>query len=240
VLYQLYRLWRRDARVVVHRADLEIRPEVMGRLLELSGSGTLQVFISTASWIGLIRILATFGSDALAGYLIGIRIILLALLPSWGMANAAATLVGQGLGAGNPDRAEQAVWRAGLYNLVFLGLVGVLFIIGAGPLIGVFTQDPAVASVGVQCLRLVSTGFLFYAYGMVVTQAFNGAGATWTPTFLNLACFWAVELPLAYLLSRPLGWGPAGVFVAIPAAFSALAVLSVVLFRRGSWKLQRI
>jgi Na+-driven multidrug efflux pump len=212
----------------------------MWKLIVISFSGTLQVFISTASWIGLIRILATFGSDALAGYLIGIRIILLALLPSWGMANAAATLVGQGLGARDPDRAEQAVWRAALYNLVFLGLVGAVFIVAAVPLIGVFTQDPAVAAVGVQCLRLVSTGFLFYAYGMVVTQAFNGAGATWTPTMLNLACFWACEVPLAYVLSRVLGWGPSGVFIAIPVAFSVLAVASVVLFRRGTWKLQRV
>jgi len=240
VLYQLYRLLRRDARVVVRRSDLQLRPAVMWKLLVLSFSGTIQVFIGTASWIGLIRILASFGSDVLAGYLIGIRIILLALLPSWGMANAAATLVGQGLGAGNPDRAERAVWRAGLYNLVFLGLVGAVFIIAAGPIIGVFTHDPAVAVVGIECLRWVSAGFLFYAYGMVVTQSFNGAGATWTPTFLNLACFWACEVPLAYVLSRVLGWGPSGVFVAIPVAFSVLAVASVLLFRRGGWKLKRV
>ena len=240
VLYQLYRLARRDARVQVHRADLELRPAVMRTLLKLSGSGTLQVFIGTASWIGLIRILASFGSDALAGYLIGIRIIVFALLPSWGLANAAATLVGQSLGAGNPDRAERAVWRAGLYNMAFLGIVGLVFIAGAEPLIGLFRQAPPVATVAVQCLRIVSFGFLFYAYGMVLTQSFNGAGDTWTPFFLNLFCFWLWEIPLAYLLSSRLGWGPQGVFAAITIAFSTVAVSSAVLYRRGRWKRRRV
>ena len=240
VLYQLYRLLRRDARVVVDRGHLEIRPAVMRTLLKLSGSGTLQVFIGTASWIGLIRILASFGSDALAGYLIGIRIIVFALLPSWGLANAAATLVGQSLGAGNPERAEQAVWRAGLYNMLFLGLVGLGFVAGAEPLIGLFRQAPPVATVAVDCLRIVSYGFLFYAYGMVLTQSFNGAGDTWTPTILNLCCFWLWEIPLAYILSRRLGWGPEGVFVSITIAFSTIAVSSAVLFRQGRWKLRRV
>ncbi|HKV71884.1 MAG TPA: MATE family efflux transporter [Gemmatimonadales bacterium] len=240
VAYQVYRVLRKDARVVVHRADLVLRPTVMKALLKLSGSGTLQVFISTASWVGLIWILAHFGTDVMAGYLIGIRLIVFALLPSWGLSNAAATMVGQGLGARNPERAEQAVWRAGFYNMVFLGLVGLVFIIGAEPIIGLFRQPPDVALVGVQCLRIVSYGFLFYAFGMVLTQAFNGAGDTWTPTFLNLFCFWLWEVPLAYVLSRTLGWGPQGVFTAITIAFSTIAVASAILFRRGRWKQQRV
>jgi len=240
VLYQVYRLLRKDARVIVHRADLRLRPAVMRTLLRLSIPGTIQVFIGTASWVGLIWILASFGTDVLAGYLIGIRLIVFALLPSWGLSNAAATMVGQGLGAKNPARAEQAVWRAGFYNMVFLGLVGLGFIIGAEPLIGLFRQPADVATVGVECLRTVSYGFLFYAFGMVLTQAFNGAGDTWTPTFLNLFCFWLWEVPLAYVLSRTLGWGPQGVFAAITIAFSTIAVASAILFRRGRWKLQRV
>jgi len=240
VCYQIYRLLRKDARVAVHRSDLHLRPAVMGTLLELSGTSTLQVFINTSSWIGLIRILATFGTDALAGYLIGIRIILFALLPSWGLANAAATMVGQSLGAKNPARGEQAVWRAGLYNMVFLGLVGLGFLLGANVLIAAFTQDPAVATVAVRCLQIVSAGFVFYAYGMVLTQAFNGAGDAWTPTWLNVLCFYALELPVAWLLSVKLGWGPSGVFTAITIAFSAIAVSSGLLFRRGGWKTRRV
>lgn len=240
VLYQLYRLWGHDARVQIRRADLVLRPAVMRTLLKLSGSGTFQVLVGTASWIGLIRILSTYGSAAVAGYTIGIRMITFALLPSWGLANAAATMVGQALGAGKPERAEQAVWRAGLYNMVFLGLVGLGFVLGARSLVGWFTHDPAVASVAVSCLRIVSYGFVFYAYGMVLTNAFNGAGDTTTPTILNLLCFWCWEIPLAYLLARRLGWGPEGVFIAITTAFSTIAVASGLLFRRGRWKLRRV
>lgn len=240
VAYQVYRLLRKDARVIVHRADLVLRPAVMRTLLRLSIPGTIQVFIGTASWVGLIWILATFGTDVLAGYLIGIRLIVFALLPSWGLSNAAATMVGQGLGAKNPARAEQAVWRAGFYNMVFLGLVGLGFIVGAEPLVGLFRQPPDVAAVAVACLRTVSYGFLFYAFGMVLTQAFNGAGDTWTPTFLNLFCFWLWEVPLAYVLSRTLGWGPQGVFAAITIAFSTIAVASAIIFRRGRWKERRV
>lgn len=240
VAYQVYRLLRKDARVIVHRADLVLRPAVMRTLLRLSIPGTIQVFIGTASWVGLIWILASFGTDVLAGYLIGIRLIVFALLPSWGLSNAAATMVGQGLGAKNPARAEQAVWRAGFYNMVFLGLVGLGFIAGAEPLVGLFRQPPDVAAVAVECLRTVSYGFLFYAFGMVLTQAFNGAGDTWTPTFLNLFCFWLWEVPLAYVLSRTLGWGPQGVFAAITIAFSTIAVASAIIFRRGRWKERRV
>jgi putative MATE family efflux protein len=240
VLYQLYRLWRGDARVAIRRAQLKLQPAVMRTMLRLSGTGTLQVLIGTASWIGLVRIISSFGSEAVAGYTIAIRIIIFALLPSWGLANAAATLVGQGLGAGKPDRAERAVWLAGFYNMVFLGTVGALFVAFAGPIVSVFTRDSAVAPVAVLCLRTISYGFLFYAYGMVLTQSFNGAGDAWTPTWINLGCFWLWEIPLAFLLARHAGLGPRGVALAVMIAFSTVAVVSALLFRRGRWKLRRV
>jgi putative MATE family efflux protein len=187
VLFQLYCLSRTGRRVTVRKSHLAIRPGVMLSLLRLSGAGTFQVFVGTASWIGLVRIISAFGSWAVAGYTIGIRLILFALLPSWGLSNAAATMVGQNLGAGRPERAERAVWLAGLYNMVFLGIVGLAFWLGADRLVALFTTDPQVAPTAVACLRLVSLGFLFYAWGMVLTQSFNGAGDTWTPTLINLA-----------------------------------------------------
>lgn len=240
VVYQLYRLGRGDGRVVIRRAHLRVKRAVMWTLLRLSGTGTIQVLVGTASWIGLVRIISSFGSEAVAGYTIGIRIVVFALLPSWGLANAAATLVGQGLGAGKPERAERAVWLAGFYNMLFLGVVGTAFVLFAEPLIGLFTREPAVATVGVLCLRVVSYGFVFYAYGMVITQSFNGAGDTTTPTLINLGCFWLWEIPLAYVLARPAGLGPRGAFLAITIAFSTLAVVSAAIFRRGRWKLRRV
>jgi putative MATE family efflux protein len=240
VLYQIYRLMRRDGRIVIHREQLQLRPAVMRTLLRLSGSGTFQVLVGTASWIGLVRIISTFGAQAVAGYTIGVRVIIFALLPSWGLANAAATMVGQGLGARKPERAERAVWIAGLYNMYFLGAVGLVFVILAGPIVSVFTQDAAVAPVAASCLRIVSCGYLFYAWGMVLTQSFNGAGDTWTPTWLNLFCFWLWEVPLAWVLAVRFGLGPSGVFLSITIAFSTLAVASAILFRRGGWKLRHV
>ena len=240
VLYQLYRLARRDGRIVIHRAQIALRPAVMKTLLRLSGTGTFQVLVGTASWIGLVRIISTFGAEAVAGYTIGIRIIIFALLPSWGLANAAATMVGQALGAGKPERGERAVWLAGLYNMVFLGAVGLVFITLAGPIVRLYTTDPAVAPVAIACLRIISYGYVFYAWGMVLTNAFNGAGDTWTPTWINLFCFWLWEIPLAWLLSHRMGFGPEGAFWAVTIAFSTLAVVSAVLFRRGRWKLRKV
>ena len=240
VLYQLYRLWRRDGRIVIHRSQIALNPAVMKTLLRLSGTGTFQVFVGTASWIGLVRIISTFGAAALAGYTIAMRIIIFALLPSWGLANAAATMVGQALGAGRPERGEQAVWRAGLYNMFFLGTAGLIFITLATPIARLFTTDPTAGPVAAGCLRIISFGYLFYAYGMVLTNAFNGAGDTWTPTWLNLCCFWLWEIPLAWLLARHFGMGPQGVAWAVTIAFSTLAVASVLLFRRGRWKLKTV
>src|SRR5215207_3984804 len=238
-LFALTKLVRSGGRFSIERRQLRIEPAIIGRLIRLSASGTFQVFIGMASWIGLVRIISSFGSNAVAGYTFGIRVILFALLPSWGMANAAATMVGQALGARNPERAERAVWKAGFYNMIFLGIVGLLFILFAPQIIWFYTDDPNVAVYGVACLRTVAYGFLFYAYGMVLGQSFNGAGDTWTPTIINLFVFWLWEIPLAYLLSVVAGLGPRGIFVAITIAFSTLAVVSAVVFRRGRWK-QRV
>jgi putative MATE family efflux protein len=236
VLFAGAQLLRRRGRIRIHRRHLRLEPATMLRLVRLSGTGTLQVLIGTASWIGLVRILAGFGSAALAGYTIAIRVVLFALLPSWGLSNAAATMVGQALGARKPERAERAVWTAARYNLCFLGAVGALFVIFAPQIAALFTQDEAVRSYASDGLRVVSFGFLFYAYGMVLSQSFNGAGDTWTPTILNLVCFWLWEIPLAYVLALVLGMGPHGVFLAITIAFSTFALLAAVLFRRGRWK----
>ncbi len=239
-LFALSRLARPGSRIAVGRRHLRLDPAVMGRMLRLSISGAGQVLIGTASWIGLVRIIATFGSTALAGYTIGIRIVLFALLPSWGLSNAAATMVGQALGAGKPDRAEKAVWMAGAYNLVFLGSVGLAFVLFARVIVGLFTKDPAVQEFGVDCLRYIASGFLFYAYGMVLTSAFNGAGDTRTPTLLNFFVFWLWEIPLAYVLSIVLGVGPRGAFAAVAIAFSTLAVASAWIFRKGRWKTRTV
>jgi putative MATE family efflux protein len=236
VLYQLRALRAGRGHLAVRREHLRVDGGVMTAIMRLSGSAIFQAFIGTTSWVALMRIVARSGSTAIGGYGIAIRVVLFALLPSWGMANAAATLVGQNLGAGRPDRAEQAVWRAALYNLVFLGCTGLLFVVFGEAIVRGFSDDAAVVAFGSRALRIISAGFLFYAYGMVLTQAFNGAGDTWTPTFINLFCFWLFEIPLAWLLAQPLGFGPTGVFVAVLIGFSTMAVVSVLLFRRGRWK----
>jgi len=236
VVMQFWMLARAGGRLSVRAEHVVMLPALMWRLIRLSATGTFQVFIGMASWIGLIRILASFGDSVLAGYTIGIRLIVFALLPSWGMSNAAATLVGQNLGANQPERAERSVWIAGFYNMIFLGLIGLGFFFSAPWLIAIFTSDPEPLSWGIQCLRIVSCGFIFYAYGMVLTQSFNGAGDPWTPTWINLFCFWVFELPFAWFSAYRLGWGPTGVFIAMTVSFSALAIVSAFFFRRGRWK----
>jgi putative MATE family efflux protein len=240
VLFQLYTLWSGRSRIQVAARHFKVDLGLIGSVLRLSGSATLQVLISTSSYIALIRIISGFGSIAVAGYTIGIRLVLFALMPSFGMANAAATLVGQNLGAGHPDRAEQAVWQACRYNLVFLGGIGLLFFLFAGPIVSVFTPEPAVRAYASSALRIISAGFLFYAYGMVVAQSFNGAGDTWTPTLINLAVFWCFEVPLAWTLSHHTPLGAHGVFAALAIAFCTFAVVVVTVFRRGRWKLTRV
>jgi putative MATE family efflux protein len=240
VLIQLAVLSTGKGRLGVARKHVVADFKLMWALIQLSAVGTFQMIVGMVSWIGLVRILSTFGSAALAGYTIAIRVVIFALLPSWGLSNAAATMVGQGLGAKKPERAEQAVWTAANYNALFLTTVGVLFFVGANFLVGLFTHDADVAAYAVSCLRIVSLGFPLYAYGMVLTQSFNGAGDTWTPTWLNLICFWLWEIPLAWALAHVLGFGPRGVFISITVAFCTFALLSAVLFKRGRWKLRQV
>lgn len=240
VVYQLYRLGRGTAHFSVRREHLRLEPRTMLAMLRLSGLGMFQVFVATTSWLVLARIVSSFGSAAIAGYTIAMRILLFALLPSWGLGNAAATLVGQSLGAKKPERGEKAVWTAARYNVVFLGSVGVLFFFSAGPMVSLFTQDAASLAYGEECLRIVSCGFIFYAFGMVLEQAFNGAGDTMTPTLVNLGCFWALELPLAWFLASPMGMGPRGAFISVTVSYGVLAVVSLLLFRRGRWKLRTV
>lgn len=240
VLFAAAQLFRSGSRVHVRRDQLVLDGGLMARLIKLSGNGTFQVLIGTASWIGLVRLVAVYGSNALAGYTIAMRVVMFALLPSWGLSNAGATMVGQSLGAKKPERAEQAVWLAGKYNLYFLGAVSVLFISLAPLIVRAFTQEPEVTKHAVDALRIVAMGFVFYAYGMVMANAFNGAGDTWTPTWLNLICFWAWEIPLAYALSTWFGMGAHGVYLAVTVAFSTFAALAMLMFRRGKWKLKAV
>ena len=240
VLYQIVTLVRGRGRVQVRLRHLRLDFGMMRTVLRLSGLGTFQILIGTASYIGLVRIISIFGSAALAGYTIGIRIIIFALLPAFGISNAAATMVGQNLGAGRPERAERAVWTAARYNMVFLGGVGLVFLVGARFITGLFTSDPLVQPYAASCLRIVSLGFVFYAAGMVLTQSFNGAGDTWTPTVINLFVFWLWELPLAWWLSVGLDLGARGVFIALTIAYSTLAVVSAILFKRGTWKTKKV
>lgn len=240
VCYQLWHLTARAGRVRLHLADLVPQRELLGNILRTSGNGIAQLFIATTSWIGLFKILAIFGSSVLAGYTIAIRVVIFALMPAWGLANAGATLVGQNLGAQKPERAEEAVKIATKYNVAFLGLVGLLFIVFSGPIIGFFTTEPEVYSLGVRALWVVSLAFPLYAAGMCLEATFNGAGDTWTPTRLNFFCFWLGQVPLAWLLAVPLGLGPDGVFIAVPISYTVLTVWSALLFRRGGWKLQKV
>jgi putative MATE family efflux protein len=236
VLLQLWVLTSGRGRLSLHVSQLRVDLQVMWRLIRLSLNAMFQYMVQMASWIAMVRIIASFGSAATAAYTVAFKVIVFAILPSWGMSNAAATLVGQNLGAGKPSRAEGSVWRTGLYNMVFLGSLGLLFIIFAPQIIGLFTSDPMVAPLAVSALRLFSCGNVSYSYGMVITAAFNGAGDTATPTTLNLICFWLCQIPLAWALAFHSGIGLNGVYVAVVVSDSLLAVLGVLLFRRGKWK----
>jgi putative MATE family efflux protein len=236
VLLQLWVLTSGRGRLSLHVSQLRVDLLLMWRLIRLSLNAMFQYLVQMASWIGMVRIIASFGSAATAGYTVAFKVIIFAILPSWGMSNAAATLVGQNLGAGKPSRAESSVWRTGLYNMLFLGSIGLLFIGFAPQIIALFTTDPVVAPLAVSALRLFSCGNVSYSYGMVITAAFNGAGDTATPTGLNLVCFWLCQIPLAWALAFHTGLGPNGVYVAVVVSDSLLAALGILLFRRGKWK----
>jgi putative MATE family efflux protein len=240
VLYQFYRLLKGTERIRMLTRQIRLDVGVMVRLVRVSLNGILQFVIGHVSWIGLVRIISLFGSAALAGYTVAIRIVIFAILPSWGLSNAAATLVGQNLGAGQPERAEKSVWLTGIYNMIFLGSIGIVFITCTQPIIHLFTHDPAVVPLAVSALRILSYGNICYAFGMVMLQAFNGAGDTRTPTIVNFFAYWLLEIPVAYVLAVPMGLKSKGAFLSILIAESSIAVVSAMLFRRGKWKEQRI
>jgi len=236
VCYQLYHLARGRGAVRLRRVHFRPDGVLIKAISKIAWTGTTQFLIGSASWIVMARIVARFGDTAIAGYQVAIRIFLFFLLPAWGMSNAAATLVGQNLGAKLPDRAEQSVRTAAKYNALFLLVISVLFLLGAGPIVGFINRDAAVEEVAVRALRIISIGYVIYGIGMVLTNAFNGAGDTRTPTIINLFCFWAFQIPLAYALAIALDLGPTGVFVAILLTETAVTITSFLLFRKGRWK----
>jgi putative MATE family efflux protein len=236
VFYQLWQLFGVGKIIKIRLEDLKPNPEIIRRLLNIGAGSTGQYLIGSASWIFVMWILAQIGTTVTAGYTIAIRIIIFTILPSWGMANAAATLVGQNLGAGQPDRAEKSVWRTGFLNMIFMGFVGVIYLIWAPFFIGLFSSDLEIIKEGALALRIMAGGYIFYGYGMILAQALNGAGDTKTPTLLNFIFFWLVETPLAYLLALRLDWGPTGVYWSIVIAESLLAVAAIWVFKKGNWK----
>jgi putative MATE family efflux protein len=240
VVYQIWVLFGGRGRVQIPRSEWRVDLKVMAHLFQVSLGGMFQFLIATASWLGLVRIVSAFGSEAVAGYTVALRIIIFAILPSWGMSNAAATLVGQNLGAGKPDRAEKSVWVTGFSNMIFLLGVTIVFVILAEPLISLFTTESEVVPYGVDCLRYISYGYVVYAYGMVMVQAFNGAGDTFTPTIINLCCYWLFQIPLAYFLAMKTDYGARGAFLAIPIAEALIAVVGILVFRQGRWKTRKI
>ncbi len=240
VVYQLWVLARGNPRVSLTRESMKVVPSQIWSLLRLSLGGMGQYMVATASWIGLVRIVALFGKDAVAGYTIAVRIIMFALLPAWGMANAAATLVGQNLGAGKPERAEKSVWRTGFYNMIFLGAVAVMFLFFADSIVRVFDASPAAHAHARDALRIIAAGYVFYAFGMVMAQSFNGAGDTFTPTLINVVGFWMIQLPLAYTLSQWTSLRLNGAFAAVAISESSIAVMGMILFRRGKWKTRKV
>jgi putative MATE family efflux protein len=236
VVYQFYHLFRGDTTIKIGLKDWVLSSTIMRKIIDIGAGGAGQFLIATASWIFLVRIINNFGSDAVAGYTIAIRIIIFTILPSWGLSNAVATLVGQNLGAKNPDRAEKTVWKAGWYNMLFMGSVSVLFFLIADKAVALFSQDPVVIAHGAAALKILVAGYIFFAYQMVLGQAFNGAGDTRTPTIMNFSILWLIQIPLAYTLSNVLEMGPTGVYFSIGISSACLASLAIYLFRKGKWK----
>jgi putative MATE family efflux protein len=236
VAYQLWQLFGVGKIIHLRLAHFKPNPDLIKRLLRLASGSTGQYLIGSLSWVFMIKILAHISTSVTAGYTIAIRLIIFTLLPPWGMANAAATLVGQNLGANQVERAERSAVRAGYFNMIFLGVVGLIYLLEAPFFIRLFTQEPEVVASGSMALRIIATGYVFYGYAMVLTQAINGAGDTRTPTILNFICFWLIEMPVAWILSIWLGWGQAGVYYSIVIAETSLSVLAIWMFRIGRWK----
>jgi putative MATE family efflux protein len=240
VCYQVYHLFKGKGIIKIRLAHFRPDKEIIKALSKIASTGTFQFIVASASWIAMARFMASFGSDAVAGYTIAIRLLIFFLMPAWGMSNAAATLVGQNLGAKQPERAEQSVWKTAQYNAIFLAAVSLLFVIGAEFFVGLITQDPNVIKTAVTALRVISIGYIFYGVGMVMINAFNGAGDSRTPTWINLFWFWVFQIPVAYLLSSVLKMGSTGIFIAIVITEGFVSITSVIIFRKGKWKLIKI
>jgi putative MATE family efflux protein len=236
VLFQLYMLSKGSAHLEILKKHIRLQLKVMWNILEVAGVGVLQLLVATASWVVMVRLVQSFGSQATAGYTVAIRIVIFSTLPSWGLGSAAATLVGQNLGAKQPERAEQSVWRASFFNAVFLGVVSVVFFIWAPQLVGIFSADPQVIHYGASCMRIISPCYVLWAYGEIIVQAFNGAGDTWTPTLINFFVYWVVQLPLAFVLAFKFNFGPNGAYYGILTAEILLALIGIYVFRKGKWK----
>ena len=240
VLYLFYSLFRGNGRLTLQLRQCVVVPRIIGRLIRISIGGIGQFLIATSSWIVVMRIVALYGSAPIAAYTIALRLIEFAFLPAWGLGNAAATLVGQNLGAARPDRAEKSVWRASRYNAIFMGILGLVSVVLAPQIVGLFSSEAEVVRIGTSCIQILGIGYPMYAVGMIVIQALNGAGDTYTPSVLNFICFWMLQIPLAYWLAEPTGFGPNGVFISIIVSESALTVMGVLVFRRGKWKTQQV
>jgi putative MATE family efflux protein len=236
VIWQLLVLFNGWGIIKITMETVAIKASVMFNLIKVSLGGIGQFLIGTSSWVFLVRIMSEFGSEVLAGYTIAIRVMMFTLMPSWGMSNAAATLVGQNLGANKPDRAEQSVWKTGKYNAWFMGMVSLGYIFFGTHILGWFSEETDVIKYGALCLQVIAAGYIFYAYGMVVIQSFNGAGDTKTPTYINFVCFWLFQLPFAYAMAFVFNVGPIGVFLAITLAEMLIAIIAIVLFKKGKWK----
>jgi putative MATE family efflux protein len=240
VMYQLYLLFSGKRGIKLLRSHIRMEWHVLRQIIKLSLGGTMQNLIATTSWVFMVRTLSVFGSEVVAAYTIAIRIVIFSMLPAWGLSNAASTLVGQNLGAGKPERAERAAWITSIANIVVMGIASVFLIWHPHFFIKMFSDDPLVIEKGAICLRMISYGFVFYGLGMVMVQSINGAGDTYTPTYINLFCFWGLEIPLAYLLAIHSGVGEKGVYIAIVVAETMLAMTGFIIFRRGKWKLKKV
>lgn len=240
VCYQFYHLFNAKALVTLCRNNLVIKYQLIKNILATSAGGMFQFIIGSCSWVFLAMIIAESGTEAVSGYGTAIRICVFTILPAWGLANAAATLVGQNLGAGQPERAEKSVWRAAFLTFCFFAIVSITFFVFGEQLMRFFIQDEPAVQAGTLCLHVLAIGYVFFAYGMIITQAFNGAGDTSTPTYINLVVFWAIQIPLAYLLSKYFLMGPLGVYIAIGLAETILAFISIYIFKKGKWKLIKV
>jgi putative MATE family efflux protein len=240
VCYQFWHLLKGKGIIKIHLAHFIPDKEVIRSLLKIASTATLQFLIGSASWIAMARIMTGFGNDAVAGYTIAIRWIVFFILPAFGLSNAAATLVGQNLGAGLPGRAEESVWKTAKYNAIFMAFVSLLFLVGANFFVGIITHEPAVVNIAVTALRIVSLGYIFYGVGMVMMNAFNGAGDSRTPTWINLFWFWIFQIPIAYLVAVVFNWGPKGVFISIVVTETCITITSMILFRKGKWKVVKV